>query len=94
MHKNCVPMWTKQTVAEKLYEDPLFKNLFDEGKGKYACDYAVNSIPIKVFFTTGGKVEIWLLSTPYLNSVAKDVQAFVTLAYEICDEIIKEGGRQ
>ena len=86
-------MWTKQTVTEKLYEDPLFKNLFDEGKGTYACAYTVDGIPIKVFFTTGGKVEIGLLSTPYLNSVAKDVQAFVTLAYEICDEIIK-GGRQ
>ncbi len=87
-------MWTKQTVAEKLYKNPLFKNLFDEEKGKYACAYTVNDIPIKVFFTTEGKVEIWLLSTPYLNPVAKDVQAFVTLAYEICDEIIKEGGRQ
>ena len=87
-------MWTKQTVAEKLYEDPLFNNLFDEGKGKYACAYTVDGIPIKVFFTAGGKVEIWLLSIPYLNSVAKDVQSFVTLAYEICNEIIKKGGRQ
>ena len=87
-------MWTKQTVAEKLYEDPLFKNLFDEGKGKYASAYTVDGIPIKLFFTAGGKVEIWLLSILYLYSVAKDITSFVALAYEICNEIIKKGGMQ
>lgn len=85
-------MWTKQQVAEKLQQDPHFEKLFDEGKGKYACAYDVDGIPVKVFYTIGGTVEIWLLSIPYLYSVMKDIQSFVTLAYEICDEIIKSKG--
>ena len=85
-------MWTKQQVAEKLQQNPHFEKLFDEGKGKYECAYDVDGIQVKVFYTVSGDVEIWLLSIPRLVSVVQDVQYFVALAYEICDDIIRSKG--
>lgn len=39
-------MWTKQTVEEKIKQNPHFKHFLDEDVGTYACVYAIESIQV------------------------------------------------
>jgi len=86
-------MWTKDKVAAELQKHPDFEHLFEEGSGKYQCTYEVGGVPVRIFYSVGGMVEIWLLSEPTLFGNIQEVQAFVSNAYKICMEKLNEKGK-
>lgn len=88
-------MWEKKQVEDVLKQNPYFENLFVEGKGKYACMYVVNGFDFVIYYNIHGQAGYYFLEQPTSKEIRRDLQNFVTLAMEVCQEIYKvKGGNQ
>lgn len=87
-------MWTKQTVEEKLKKNPFFEHFLDEGVGTYACVYVINNIQVIIYFTVSATIDVYMSSKPQSKEDAFEIQCFAKLAKEICEEMLKKGGKK